>query len=146
MIKEYTTLAHVKWECKYHIVITPKYRKRILYHQVKERLKEILHMLAKQKESKIIEGHLCNDHIHMVITIPPKYSVSMLIGFIKGKSAIKLHNEFARRFRNYYGKHFWSRGYYVSTVGLDEEKVRQYVKGQEKKDREIDGDQRDMGW
>ena len=146
MITQGMEMSHVKWDCKYHVVITPKYRKKILYGQIKESLGKIIRELARQRGIEIIEGHLCIDHIHMVIKVPPKYSISMTIGFIKGKSAIRLHQEFGRKYRNYYGKHFWSRGYYVSTIGLDAKAVIEYVRDQEKKDKNIEGEQIDMGW
>ena len=140
------SLSHVKWECKYHVVITPKYRKKLLHGLVRKRLGELLRILARQKETLIVEGTACPDHVHMVLSIPPKYSVSMLIGFLKGKTAIKLHQEFAGHARNYYGKHFWSRGYFVSTVGLDENKIRKYVKNQENEDRRTEGQHLDLKW
>lgn len=142
----YETLAHVQWECKYHVVIVPKYRKKILYGQVKQRVGQLLRMLAKQKEVEIIEGFVCKDHVHMLMSIPPKYSVAMIIGFMKGKSAIRIHQEFSTHYKNYHGKHFWSRGYFVSTVGLDEERIKAYVRNQEKEDKLADGLQLDLKW
>ena len=142
----YETLAHVQWECKYHVVIVPKYRKKILYGQVKQRVGELLRMLAKQKEVEIVEGYVCKEHVHMVLSIPPKYSVAMIIGYMKGKSAIWLHQEFSKDYKNYHGKHFWSRGYYVSTVGLNEEIIKKYVRNQENDDKRSEGQQLDLKW
>lgn len=146
MQRNYQSLAHVKWECKYHIIIVPKYRKKILYGQIRQRTGQILRSLAKQKEVEIIEGNACVDHIHMVLSIPPKYSVAMVVGFLKGKSAIRMHQEFSRYYKNYHGKHFWSRGYCVSTIGVDEESIRSYVRNQEVLDKAEDGQQLDLKW
>ncbi len=146
MMTEYQSLAHVKWECKYHIIIVPKYRKKVLYGQVRKRVGQILRSLAKSKGVEIIEGYACLDHIHLVASIPPKYSISGVIGFMKGKSAIYIHREFARYYKNYHGKSFWSRGYFVTTVGLDEEKIKKYVRNQEKMDKRVDGNQIEMSW
>ena len=140
------SLNHVKWDCTYHIIFTPKYRKKILYGQVRKRAGEILRTLCRQKQVDILEGYAVHDHIHMVMKIPPKYSIAMVVGFIKGKSAIQLHREFGKQYKSYYGKSFWSRGYYVSTVGLDEEMIKQYVRDQEKHDQQADGDRIEMKW
>lgn len=137
--------AHVKWECTYHVVIVPKYRKRVLYGQVKKRVGEILRELAEQKGVEIVEGNVRVDHVHMILSIPPKYSVARVMGYMKGKSAIKLHNENGSR-KVLRRKNFWSRGYFVRTVGLDEEVVRKYVANQEKRDQYEDGNQLDMKW
>lgn len=136
----------MKWDCKYHLVFTPKYRKKILYGQVRKRAGEILRTLSQQKQVDILEGYACSDHIHMVLTIPPKYSIAMIVGFLKGKSAIQIHREFSKYYKRYHGKSFWSRGYFVSTVGLDEEMIKQYVREQEAHDRRADGDQIEMKW
>jgi putative transposase len=146
MITEYATLAHVIWDCSYHVVINPKYRKKLLFGQVKKRLGEILRKLAKEKEIEIVEGHVCLDHVHMVLRIPPKYSVAMAIGFMKGKSAIILHREFGKHYKSSRGMHFWSRGYYVSTVGLDKEAIKKYVREQEAEERRVEGGQLDFSW
>ena len=138
--------AHVRWECKYHIIIMPKYRKKILYGTVRKRVGEILRTLARQKGIEIIEGHLCKDHIHMAMSIPPKYSIAMIIGFLKGKSAIMLNREYSKGKKNYYGKHFWSRGYYVSTIGKDEEEVKKYIQNQDRMGKSIEGAQLDLRW
>jgi putative transposase len=132
------SLSHTKWECKYHIVWIPKYRKKSLYKELRQYLGEMLKDLASQKECKIIEGHLMSDHVHILISIPPKYSVSQVVGFIKGKSAISIARNYMGHRRNFTGQSFWARGYYVSTVGKDEETVRNYIKRQEEEDRRIE--------
>ena len=115
------SLSHSKWECKYHVVWIPKCRRRVLFGQLRRQLGEVLHELARQKESWILEGHLQPDHVHMLISIPPKYSVSHVIGYLKGKSAIHIARTYLGQRRNYNGMHFWARGYFVSTVGANEE-------------------------
>ena len=132
------SLSHTRWECKYHLVWIPKCRRKVLYGQMRKHLEEVLHDLALQKECKILEGHLQADHVHMLVSIPPKYSVAQVVGFIKGKSAIHIARSYLGRRRNYHGMHFWSRGYYVSTDGADEESVRNYIKNQEKEDARLD--------
>ena len=132
------TLCHTKWECKYHVVWIPKYRRKVLYGQLRRHLGDLLHGLARQKESQILEGHLCLDHIHMLISVPPKYSVSQVIGYIKGKSAIHIARTYLSQRRNFNGMHFWARGFFVSTVGADEETVRNYIQTQEKDDQRLD--------
>lgn len=134
------------WDCKYHIVIVPKYRKKVLFGPIRTQIGTMLRALAKQKESDILEGHALPDHIHLVISIPPKYSVAHLVGFLKGKSAIKMHNVFSPRRRSVAQKSFWSRGYLVSTVGIDEDTIRKYVQDQWKDDRYVDGDTLDLRW
>ena len=130
MSEEYHSLAHSKWDCKYHIVFIPKFRKKTLYGNIRPRLGKIFHALAEQKDCKILEGHLVRDHVHMLIEIPPKYRVSEVVGFLKGKflkgkSAIAIAREFGRQ-RNFTGEHFWARGYAASTVGFEEEAIRKY--------------------
>ena len=132
------SLAHSVWECKYHIIWIPKCRKKILYGQVAKYLGEIFHDLAHQRESRIVEGHLCPDHIHMLIEIPPKYSVAQVVGYIKGKSAIAIARNYMGRQKNFNGQSFWARGYYVSTVGRNEEAIRQYIREQEVADKRLD--------
>ena len=132
------SLKHTKWECKYHIVWIPKYRKKSIYKDLRRYLGEMLKDLASQKECKILEGHLMPDHVHILISIPPKYSVSQVVGFIKGKSAISIARTYKGRRKNFTGQSFWARGYYVSTVGRDEETVRNYIKHQEKEDKRIE--------
>ena len=135
---DYRSLSHTKWECKYHVVFIPKYRKKLIYGGIRRHLGEILRRLAEQRESRVEEGHLMPDHVHMMISIPPKYSVSQVMGYIKGKSAIRIAREFAGRKRNFVGQHFWARGYYVSTVGRDETVIREYIQQQEREDRRQD--------
>ena len=137
-MNNYNKLKHTTWECKYHLVWIPKYRKKMIYGQLRKYLGEILKELALQRESKIIEGHLMGDHVHVLISIPPKYSVSQVVGYIKGKSAIHIARTYAGRRHNFVGQSFWARGYFVSTVGRNEEIVKQYIKKQEKADRRID--------
>jgi putative transposase len=114
---EYNALNHTTWDCKYHVVFIPKCRRKTLYVELRRHLGEVFHKLALQKESKIIEGHLMPDHVHMLISIPPKYAVSQVVGFIKGKRAIHLARVYGERKRNFVGQHFWARGYFVNTVG-----------------------------
>lgn len=128
-------LAHVVWECKYHIVFVPKYRYNIFTREVKESIKDELKKLCLWMRVEIIEGHVCKDHIHMCITIPPKLAVSEVVGTLKGKSAIRMFKKFPELRKQYWGSHFWSRGYYVSTVGKNEEMIRQYIKDQDKLDK-----------
>jgi putative transposase len=132
------TLNHSTWECKYHVVFIPKYRKKRIYGEIRRELGSIFHELARQKECKILEGHLMGDHVHMLIAIPPKYAVSQVVGFIKGKSAIAIARTFMGKKRNFVGQNFWARGYFVSTVGRDEEIVRRYIQNQEKEDQRLD--------
>jgi putative transposase len=137
-MNNYNKLKHTAWECKYHLVWIPKYRKKVIYGQLRKYLGEILKELALQRELKIIEGHLMGDHVHVLISIPPKYSVSQVVGYIKGKSAIHIARTYAGRRHNFVGQSFWARGYFVSTVGRDEEIVKKYIKKQEAVDRKID--------
>ena len=132
------SLCHSVWDCKYHVVWIPKCRRKVLYGRIRKDLSECLHELARQKECKILEGHLCPDHIHMLISIPPKYSVAQVMGFIKGKSAIHVARTYLGQRKNYTGMHFWARGYYVSTVGADEESIREYIRKQEHEDNRLD--------
>jgi len=132
------SLKHTVWDCKYHLVWIPKYRKKTLYEQLRKNLGSVFKELAVRKESRILEGHLRPDHVHMLVSVPPKYSVAQVVGFIKGKSAIHIARTFVGRRKNFTGQHFWARGYYVSTVGLDEEVVRNYIKNQEREDKRLD--------
>ena len=132
------SLSHTRWECKYHIVFIPKCRRKALYGQLRKHLGEVFRQLAGQKESRIEEGHLLADHVHMLVSIPPKYAVSQVVGFIKGKSAIHLARVYGERKRNFVGQHFWARGYYVSTVGRDESVIREYIQKQEEEDKRLD--------
>ena len=130
---ENRSLNHTKWECKYHVVFIPKCRRKVLYKELRRHLGEVFRQLAKQKESQVEEGHLMPDHVHMLIAIPPKHAGSQVIGYVKGKSAIHLARVYGERKRNFVGQQFWARGFYVSTVGRDEEAVRKYIREQEKK-------------
>jgi putative transposase len=132
------SLAHTKWECKYHVVWIPKYRKKKLFGELRKELGPVLRELARHKESEILEGRFLIDHVHMLIAIPPKYAVSQVVGYIKGKSAIHIARSYGGRQRNFTGEHFWARGYFVSTVGIDEDVIRQYIRQQEDEDRRID--------
>ena len=136
-MEHYESLHHTKWECKYHLVWIPKSRKKVLYGQLRKELGQILRGLAKQKESEVMEGTLKADHVHMVLSIPPKYSVSQVVGYVKGKSAIWVARVTGSR-RNFVGQSFWARGYCVSTVGLDEETIRAYVRTQEEADKKLE--------
>lgn len=126
----FQSLSHSKWDCKYHVVFIPKKRQKVLFGRIKKNLGSIFHALAKQKECQIIEGKVMSDHVHMCIAIPPKHAVASIIGFIKGKSAIAIARQFRGQERNFTGAHFWARGYAVSTVGLEVETVKKYIKEQ----------------
>ncbi len=132
------SLAHTKWECKYHVVWIPKYRRKKLFGEIRRELGPVLRELAKHKGSEILEGKMKGDHVHMLISIPPKYAVSHVIGYLKGKSAIHIARTFGGRQKNFTGEHFWARGYYVSTVGIDEAALRRYIQQQEDEDRRLD--------
>ena len=136
MSDSYQSLSHSKWNCKYHVVFVPKRRRKALFGKIRQQLGPILPALARQKECRIIEGHLMPDHVHMCIEIPPKHSVAAVIGFLKGKSAIAIAWQFGGRERNFTGEHFWARGYAVSTVGFDLEQVRAYIREQESGDEQ----------
>ena len=135
---DYESLKHTRWECKYHVVFIPKCRRKKLYQQLRQRLGEVFRQLARHRESQILEGHLIVDHVHMLISIPPKYAVAQVIGYIKGKSAIHIARTAGGRQRNFTGEHFWARGYFVSTVGRDEKAIREYIQRQEQEDRRLD--------
>ena len=131
-------LAHTKWTCKYHIVFTPKYRRKIIYNQYRESLKEILKNLCKYKGIEIIEGHMMPDHVHLLLSIPPKYSVSQIMGYLKGKSALMMFDKHANLKYKFGNRHFWAEGYYVSTVGLNEATIKKYIQEQKKHDIALD--------
>lgn len=133
MEQSYQSLSHTKWDCKYHVVFVPKYRRKVLYRELRQQLGPIFHELARQKECRILEGHLVTDHVHMCIEIPPKHAVASVIGFIKGKSAIAVARLQGKE-RNFNGEHFWARGYAVSTVGFNVEQIRKYIREQEGSD------------
>jgi putative transposase len=137
-VNDVESLSHTKWECKYHLVFIPKYRKKALYGALRQQLGDLLRQLAMQRESRIEEGHLMRDHVHMLVSIPPKYSVSQVVGYLKGKSAIHIARTFMGKPRNFTGESFWARGYFVSTVGRDEKQIREYIKKQDQEDQRID--------
>ena len=137
-MNENESLSHTKWECKYHIVFIPKYRKKALYGVLRQQLGDMLKQLAMQRESRIEAGHLRRDHVHMLVSIPPKYSLSQVVGYMKGKSAIQIARSFLGKPRNFTGESFWARGYFVSTVGRDEKQIREYIKKQDQEDQRID--------
>jgi putative transposase len=137
-MKTQNNLQHTKYECKYHVVFIPKYRQKVLFKELRRNLGDVLHELARQKESRIEEGHLLADHVHMLVSIPPKYAVSAVIGYLKGKSAIHVARNYRGKKRNYAGQHFWARGFYVSTVGKDETAIREYIREQEEEDKRLD--------
>ena len=136
MTGSFQSMAHSRWDCKYHVVFIPKRRRKAVFGNLRKHLGAIFHELARQKECTIIEGHLMPDHVHICISIPPTYAVASVIGFIKGKSAIAIARQFGGRERNFTGEHFWARGYCVSTVGYEEDKVRAYIREQEGSDGE----------
>jgi REP-associated tyrosine transposase len=135
---DYESLSHSKWECKYHVVFIPKCRRKTLYAELRQHLGEVFRRLAEQKQSRIEQGHLLVDHVHMLISIPPKYAVSQVIGLIKGKSAIHLARVYGEKKRNFVGQHFWARGYFVSTVGRDTAVIPEYIRKQEEEDRRLE--------
>ena len=132
------SLCHSVWDCKYHIVWIPKCRRKVLYGRIRQQLGEAIRELARQRESLILEGHLCSDHVHVYIAIPPKYAVAQVVGYIKGKSAIHIARMINGRTRNFTGESFWARGYFASTVGRDEEVIRNYIRRQETEDSRVD--------
>lgn len=132
------SIRHTVWDCKYHVVWIPKCRRKVLYGQLRQSLGEILRELVRQRESRVEEGHLRLDHVHMLVSIPPKYAVSEVVGYVKGKSAIYIARNFVSRRQNFGGEKFWARGYYVSTVGGDEAAIGEYIKKQEEEDRRLD--------
>jgi putative transposase len=138
LMKQINSLSHSKWECMFHVTWIPKYRKKKIYGKLRKFLGKMLRDLAKQKGCEVLEGHLMSDHVHMLISIPPKYAVAQVVGFIKGKSAIAVARNFGGRTKNFTGQHFWARGYHVSTVGRDEDAMRQYIKEHEKEDKRLD--------
>ena len=137
-MQTYESLKHTTWECKYHVVFIPKCRRKVLYQGIRQELGTVFRSLAEQWECKVEEGHLMPDQVHMLLSVPPKYSVSNVMGFIKGKSAIHIARVYAGRRRNFVGQHFWARGYWVSTVGKNEAAVRQYIQDQEKADKRLE--------
>ena len=130
-MKDWQSQAHVKWECKYHVVILPKYRKKALYGSLRGKIGKILRELCRQKEIELLEGKAMPDHVHMLLSVPPRYSIAMTLGHLKGKSAIRIHRDLPRVKGTLFSRSFWARGYCVSTVGLDESAIRQYIQDQE---------------
>jgi putative transposase len=135
MSELYQSLSHSKWDCTYHVVFVPKYRRKAMYGDIRKFLGPLFHELARQKECRIVEGHLLADHVHMCIEIPPKYAVASVVGFMKGKSAIAIARKFKGKQQNFSGESFWARGYAVSTVGFELETVKRYIREQDMSDR-----------
>jgi putative transposase len=138
VLDDQQSLNHSKWECKYHVVFIPKYRKKVLFGAMRRDLGNVFRNLAGHRETRVEEGHLMLDHVHMLLSIPPKYAVAEVVGYIKGKSAIYIARTFMGKAKNYTGQHFWARGYFVSTVGRDEKMIREYIRNQEKEDKRQD--------
>lgn len=137
-MQRFNKIAHSVWECKYHLVWCPKYRYKILRGEVGKSVRDIIRQLCEWKKFEILKGNVQIDHIHLVLSIPPKYSVSEAVGFLKGKSAIKIFDMHKELKKRYWGRHFWAKGYCVSTVGLDEEQITKYVEWQLHKDKRIE--------
>ena len=137
-MKEWQSQAHVKWDCKFHVVILPKYRQKVLYGKLRRRIGAILRELCRQKDVEVVEGKAMPDHIHMLLSVPPRYSIAMILGYLKGKSAIRIHRELMKTKGTLFGRSFWSRGYCVSTVGLNQEEIQLYIREQEKHERSTD--------
>jgi putative transposase len=135
-MKDWRSQAHVKWECKYHVVIVPKYRRRRFYGSLRSEIGKILRDLCRQKEIELVKGNALPDHVHLLLSVPPKYSIANTVGFLKGKSAIRINRDLRKVKGSLYGRAFWSRGYCVSTVGLDEAMIREYIQNQEKHERD----------
>jgi putative transposase len=140
-MKDWQSQAHVKWDCKYHVVIVPKYRKKTLYGRLRREIGKILRELCRQKDIELLEGQAMPDHVHMLLSVPPRYSIAMAIGFLKGKSAIRIHRDVSKVKGSMYGRSFWARGYCVSTVGLDEAVIAQYIQDQNKHERAQDSNE-----
>jgi len=134
-MKDWQSQAHVKWECKYHVVIVPKYRKKVMYGKLRHQIGEVFRQLCRQKGIELLEGHAMADHVHMLLSVPPRYSIAMTIGYLKGKSAIRIHRDYSKVRGTLFGRSFWSRGYCVSTVGFDEESIRRYIEEQEEHEK-----------
>jgi putative transposase len=135
MTEPWKSLAHSRWECKYHVVFVPKYRRKAVYGEIRASLGGLFPELARQKECRIVEGHLLADQVHMCIEIPPKHAVASIIGFLKGKSAVAIARQVGGKRQNFTGAHFWARGYAVSTVGYELEQVKRYIREQEAEDQ-----------
>ena len=143
-MKNWQSQAHVKWDCLYHVVIVPKYRRKVFFGKRRKEIGEVLRQLCRQKDIGLVEGNAMPDHIHMVLSIPPKYSVSMTLGYLKGKSAVSILRNMTNANGTLFGRKFWARGYCVSTVGLDEEQIRAYVRDQQKLDKKTDQGELDL--
>ncbi len=137
-MRDWQSQSHVRWYCKYHVVFVPKYRRRSIYGTLRRQIGGILRDLSRQAEIELVEGHAMTDHVHLCLSIPPKFSVANTVGFLKGKSAIRIHREFLGHRRNFTGRHFWAKGYCVSTVGLDEQTIIQYIRNQEAEERRVE--------
>ena len=143
MTRQFQKLAHSLYECKYHVVFCPKYRRRILRDEVAEYTRQQVYQLCRQKEQvEVLEVNIQPDHVHLVMSIAPKYAVSNMMGYLKGKLALRLFNQYEHLGKRYWGRHLWARGYCVSTIGLDEERIRKYVQWQEKREKETEAAQR----
>ena len=138
MANRTNSLAHTKWLCKYHIVIVPKYRRKIIYYEHRKDLQEIIRTLCRYKQVEIIEGHMMPDHVHLLISIPPRISISSFMGYLKGKSALMMFDRHANLKYKFGNRHFWAEGYYVTTVGLNEATIKKYIQDQEKADVALD--------
>ena len=138
MAKKENALAHTKWMCKYHIVFTPKYRRKMIYNQYREDVREIIKQICSYKGVEILGGNVMSDHVHILVSIPPKMSVSSFMGYLKGKSALMMFDRHANLKYKFGNRHFWSEGYYVSTVGLNEAVIKKYIQDQEKYDIAMD--------
>ncbi len=137
-MEDYQSLSHTRWQCKYHVIFIPKYRRRALFGVVRRELGGIFRRLAEQKECRIEEGHIMADHVHMLISVPPKLAVSSVVGYLKGKSAIHVARHVMKRERNYAGQSLWARGYFVDTTGRDTERTKRYIQEQDAEDRRLD--------
>ena len=133
-----SSLAHTKWECKYHIVFAPKYRRQIIYGKIKADIGQMLRKLCEYKGIEILEAEACKDHIHMLVSIPPKYSVAQIMGYLKGKSSLMIFEKYANLKYKYGNRHFWARGYYVDTVGRNKKQVQEYIRNQLQEDQIAD--------
>jgi putative transposase len=137
-MKDWQSQAHVKWECKYHVVILPKYRKKALYGRLRREIGRIFRELCRQKKIELLEGKAMPDHVHMLLSVPPRYSIAMTIGYLKGKSAIRIHRDLSKVKKTLFGRSFWTHGYCVSTVGIDELAIRQYIQDQEQHQQNLE--------
>ena len=135
-MNDFESLSHVRWDCKYHVVFIPKYRRKVLFGKLRSSIGRVLRDLCEQKGVELLEGHAMPDHLHLLLSVPPKYAIAFAIGYLKGKSAVRVHRELLKTQGTVFGRSFWSRGYCVSTVGLDEAMIRRYIQDQEKHERD----------